>query len=116
MLIYNRDNRECGRIIGRRELKTTVQTLAQVWKEEIASLPQNDNTRRIKPVIAAHPAYEYPGEPVGQKRKKLFCLGGGWCHIRLAAFATEECPFLAGSPVGECAHAILAAVRVIHNL
>ncbi|MDO9550396.1 MAG: YkgJ family cysteine cluster protein [Methanoregula sp.] len=64
MLIYDRDDHESGRIIGRSDLKTTDETLAQVWKEQVVSLPHTDDARWEKAVIAVLGAHGYRGETV----------------------------------------------------
>ncbi len=64
MLIYNRDGHECGRILGRSDLKTADETLAQIGKEQIASLPHNDEKRWERSVIACLAAQGYRGEVV----------------------------------------------------
>ena len=65
MVIYTPDNRECGRIMGRNELKTTDTALSQIWKEHIAPrMPPHDDIRWEKAVIAALAAHGYRGEPV----------------------------------------------------
>ena len=64
MLIYTRDGQECGRIIGRSDLKTADETLVQIWKKQIASLPHSDDARWEKSVIESLAAHGYRGEPV----------------------------------------------------
>jgi hypothetical protein len=64
MLIYNRDGHQCGRIIGRSDLKTTDELLEKLWNEQITSLPHTDDARWEKAVIAALAAHGYRGEPV----------------------------------------------------
>jgi uncharacterized protein len=64
MVIYNRDGRECGRIMGPGELKTADESLAQIWKEEIAPLPHLDDSRWGKSVIVCLAAHGYRGEAV----------------------------------------------------
>ncbi|MDP2798214.1 MAG: YkgJ family cysteine cluster protein [Methanoregula sp.] len=64
MLIYNRDGHECGRIMGRHELKTEDETLSEIWKEEITPLPRHDDAHWEKLVMAALAALGYRGEPV----------------------------------------------------
>lgn len=64
MVIYNRDGHECGRIMGPGELKTADEPLAQIWKEEIALIPHNDDARWKNAVIAILAAHGYCGEAV----------------------------------------------------
>lgn len=65
MVILNRDGHECGRIMGRNDLKTTDEILEQIWKERIAPLlPNHDDSRWEKAVNAALAAHGYRGEPV----------------------------------------------------
>jgi hypothetical protein len=64
MVIYHREGHECGSIIGRHDLKTADETLAEIWKEEITPLPCHDDARWEKSVIAALPVHGYRGEPV----------------------------------------------------
>ena len=64
MVIFGHVNHECGRIVGRSDLKTTDESLAQCWKEEILPLPHDDDPRWEKSVIAALAAHGYRGEPV----------------------------------------------------
>lgn len=65
MVILGRDGNECGRIMGRNDLKTPDTTLAQVWKEHIAPfLPSHNDTRWEKAVIDALAAHGYRGERV----------------------------------------------------
>jgi Fe-S-cluster containining protein len=65
MVILNRDGNECGRIMGRNDLKTTDTTLAQIWKEHIAPLlPSSGDARWENAVIDALAAYGYRGERV----------------------------------------------------
>jgi Fe-S-cluster containining protein len=65
MVILDRDGNECGRIMGRNDLKTPDTTLAQVWKEHIAPfLPSPNDTQWEKAVIDALAAHGYRGERV----------------------------------------------------
>jgi hypothetical protein len=64
MLIQHPDGHECGRIMGRNDLKTTDETLERIWKELIAPLPHHDDTCWEKSVIAALAAHGYRGEAV----------------------------------------------------
>lgn len=64
MLIYNSDGLECGRIVGRSDLKTSDELLAKVWKEHVTSLPHTDDTQWEKAVIGALAAHGYRGERV----------------------------------------------------
>ena len=64
MVIYTPDSRECARIMGRNELKTNDQRLAEIWKDQITSLPHTDDTWWEKTVIATLADHGYRGEPV----------------------------------------------------
>ena len=65
MVILNRDGHECGRIIGRNDLKTTDESLKQIWKERIAPLlPNHDDLRWENAVINALTFHGYFGERV----------------------------------------------------
>jgi Fe-S-cluster containining protein len=64
MLIFDGDGHECGRLMARNDLRTTDQTLARIWKEEIAPLACEDGTRRMKLVIDTLAVHGYRGEPV----------------------------------------------------
>jgi len=64
MVIHHPDGHECGRIMGRNELKTGDESLAHIWKEQIAPLPHQDDTRWEKSVIAALATHQYRGEIV----------------------------------------------------
>ena len=50
--------------MGRHDLKTADETLAQIWKEEIAPLPRHDDARWEKSVIAALAVHGYHWEIV----------------------------------------------------
>jgi Fe-S-cluster containining protein len=64
MLIYDRDAHECGRIMGTHDLRTTDETLARIWKDEIAPLPGLKVGHQEKRVINILAAHGYRGEPV----------------------------------------------------
>jgi len=64
MVIFDHEGHECGRIMGRSELKTADESLAQIWKTSIVPLPHSDDARWEKSVIAALAAHGYRGEPV----------------------------------------------------
>jgi uncharacterized protein len=64
MLIHDSEGQECGRIMGRNELRTRDDALEQIWIERIAPLPHHDDARWEKSVIAALAAHGYRGEPV----------------------------------------------------
>jgi hypothetical protein len=64
MLIHHPDGHECGRIMGRNELKTVDGTLEQIWKEQVAHLTYNDDMIWIKNVITLLTAHGYRGELV----------------------------------------------------
>ncbi|MDO8874294.1 MAG: hypothetical protein Q7V05_16445 [Methanoregula sp.] len=64
MLIFDRNGHECGRIMGRNQLKTRDETLERIWDEEIAPLPYREGTRWVKLVIDALAVHGYRGEPV----------------------------------------------------
>lgn len=62
MVIHHPDGHECGRIMGRSELKTMDEPLLRIWKEEILPLPHTDDARWTKSVIAALAVHRYRGE------------------------------------------------------
>ncbi|MCJ7742899.1 MAG: YkgJ family cysteine cluster protein [Methanoregula sp.] len=65
MVIVNRAGLECGRIMGRNDLKTTDETLERIWKEHIVPLlPSHSDTRWENAVIDALAAHGYLGERV----------------------------------------------------
>ncbi len=64
MVISPAEGPECGRIMGRNELKTYDDALAQIWKEKIAPMPRMDDARWKKSVIACLMTHGYRGEPV----------------------------------------------------
>jgi Fe-S-cluster containining protein len=65
MVIVNHTGNECGRIMGRNDLKTTDETLQQIWKEHISPLlPPHSDTRWENAVINALAAYGYLAESV----------------------------------------------------
>jgi len=65
MVLLNHDGHECGRIMGRNDLKTTDETLERIWKERIAPLlPNHDDSRWENAVIDALAVPGYSGEPV----------------------------------------------------
>ncbi len=65
MVIFDREGYECGRIIGRKDLKTPDETLSKIWKEHIAPLlPGHDDSRWDRTVITALADYGYRGECV----------------------------------------------------
>jgi len=62
MLVYDRDNRLVGRVIGAGEISTSDETLARLWKEHIAGIPhahppgRNDPAwvKKVTAILAAH--------------------------------------------------------------
>jgi Fe-S-cluster containining protein len=62
MLVYDRDNRLIGKVIGAGEINTSDETLARLWKEQIASIPYahakggNDPAwvKKVTAILAAH--------------------------------------------------------------
>jgi Fe-S-cluster containining protein len=64
MVIHHPDGHECGRVLGRNELKTVDEPLARIWKEQVIPLPHTDDARWEKSVIAALAAHQYCGEVV----------------------------------------------------
>ncbi len=65
MVIYHPEGQECGRIMGRNELKTNDELLAQIWKESIAQqLPPHSDTRWETAVIDALAKHGYLGKRV----------------------------------------------------
>lgn len=45
MLIYNKDGHVCGKVIGRNELKTDDEGLANLWKDTVVHLPPPASVR-----------------------------------------------------------------------
>jgi len=64
MLIFDRDGHECGRILGRNQLKTTDEALGRIWNEEIEPIPYREGSRWEKMVIDTLATHGYRGEPV----------------------------------------------------
>jgi len=65
MVIYHKEGHECGRILGRNELKTNDEPLAQIWKESIAQrLPHHSDARWETAVTEALAKYGYLGKQV----------------------------------------------------
>ena len=65
MVIYDSSGHECGRILGRSELKTDDEFLAQIWKEYIVQrLPHHSDTRWDSAVIVSLADHGYRGEQV----------------------------------------------------
>jgi Fe-S-cluster containining protein len=65
MVIRRRDGYECGRIMGRNDLKTTNESLKQIWKERISpQLPSHDDPRWEKVVTDVLAFHGYFGERV----------------------------------------------------
>jgi len=65
MVIYNSAGHECGRILGRNELKTNDEPLARIWKESIAQrLPHHSYMRWETAVIEALADHGYLAELV----------------------------------------------------
>jgi Fe-S-cluster containining protein len=64
MVIYDRDGRACGKIMGRNQLKTDDKELEKIWKEEIEPIPYREGTRWEKMVIETLAAHGYLGDPV----------------------------------------------------
>jgi Fe-S-cluster containining protein len=62
MLVYDKGNRLIGRVIGANEIRTSDETLARIWKEQIASVPHahppggNDPAwvKKVTAILAAH--------------------------------------------------------------
>ena len=64
MVIHHPVGHECGRNMGRNELKTMDELLARIWKEEILPLSHTDDALWTKSVIAALAVHGYRGEIV----------------------------------------------------
>jgi Fe-S-cluster containining protein len=64
MVIYGPDIHECARIMGRYELKTSDQRLAEIWKDHITPLVHTDDAWWEKTVIGILAGYSYRGERV----------------------------------------------------
>jgi hypothetical protein len=65
MVIYNPDGSECGKIIGRIDLKTADEALIKIWKERIAPLlPTHEDDRWEIAVMTALAAHGYRGDRV----------------------------------------------------
>ena len=64
MLIHHPDGHECGRIMGRNQLKTTDETLERIWNEQVAPLPYHDDAAWIKSVNAILTSHGYEGDLV----------------------------------------------------
>ena len=65
MVIYHKEGHECGRILGRNELKTSDESLAQIWKEYITPrLPHPSDTLWDTAVTEALADHGYLGERV----------------------------------------------------
>lgn len=62
MLVYDRDNRLIGKVIGAGEISTSDETLARLWNEELTSVPHahppggNDPSwvKKVTDILAAH--------------------------------------------------------------
>jgi len=68
MLIFNPAGRRCGTVIGAQEISTSDEVLAQLWKEEIASLPHAhppgaNDPEWVKKVTGILSIHWYLGEP-----------------------------------------------------
>jgi uncharacterized protein len=64
MLIYDREEHECGRIMGTHDLKTTDKTLEKIWKEEVAPIPGPWDCKQEKRIIGILADHGYHGDPV----------------------------------------------------
>jgi Fe-S-cluster containining protein len=65
MVIVDHEGHECGRIMGRNDLKTSDELLERIWKEHIVpSLPYHSDTRWEKAVIEALATHGYLGKCV----------------------------------------------------
>lgn len=65
MVIYNSDGNECGKIMGRNDLKTADETLSKIWKERIAPLlPAHEDSHWEIAAMTALAAHGYRGERV----------------------------------------------------
>lgn len=64
MLIYNREGRLCGRVVGRSNLVTEDGELLRIWNEKIAGLPHNDDSGWERDAIALLSQNGYRADPV----------------------------------------------------
>jgi hypothetical protein len=63
MVIYDSSGHECGKILGRSELKTDDESLEKIWKEYIVQkLPHLSDTQWETAVIESLADYGYLGE------------------------------------------------------
>ena len=69
MLVYDRENTLIGKVIGAGEISTSDETLARLWKEQIALLPHahppgGNDPAWIKKVTAILAAHAFRGDAV----------------------------------------------------
>jgi len=69
MVIYDREGQSCGRVVGRHDLQTRDETLAEIWDDEVAAVSQvhTDGTRDsvwIQKVLSILSSHGYRGDPV----------------------------------------------------
>jgi hypothetical protein len=63
MLIHHLESQQCGRIIGRNELKSADAELVRIWNDSIIPLPHHDDSRWERDVIALLSQHGYRGKP-----------------------------------------------------
>jgi uncharacterized protein len=63
MLIHHREGHQCGRIIGRNELKSNDEELVRIWNDLIIPLPHHDDSCWEREVIVLLSQHGYRGEP-----------------------------------------------------
>lgn len=64
MLIYDIHGQECGKVVGRSTLKTVDETLDRIWKDQVAPLSHEDESRWERTVTDALATHGYRGESV----------------------------------------------------
>jgi len=68
MLVRDSEGRECGRLMGRNDFRTTDETLARIWKEEIVPRAGSKDVLSEKYVFGILAAHGYRAEPVDESR------------------------------------------------
>jgi hypothetical protein len=69
MLIHDSGGKLVGRVIGQNEIRTTDETLAALWKDQVSHLPHNHkpaapDTAWMTSVMAVLNKNGYRGDPV----------------------------------------------------
>jgi Fe-S-cluster containining protein len=69
MLIYDKGGQLCGRVIGHNDIKTSDESLAHLWKENVSHLHYAHSSRAndpvwVRKVLAVLAANGYRGDPV----------------------------------------------------